>query len=82
MKKVITLTAIVIGLVFVSGKLSDRGHYSCDDNSVFVENGDTVFSIAHEHCSGDIDKVVQKLVSQYGTTIQPTERIALPESGD
>ena len=52
--------------------------YSCDTHAVSVESGDTLYSIAHEHCVGEVSAVIDTLVAMYGTRIDTWQTIDLP----
>lgn len=52
--------------------------YSCGVQSVSVESGDTVYSIAHANCTGEIDEVISILVKMYGTRIDAWQTLHLP----
>lgn len=50
----------------------------CDHALHVVAPGDTDWSIAHAHCTFGILTAVDLLVDQYGTNIEPGDRIQLP----
>ena len=43
----------------------DDGRYSCDGSTVIAVYGDTLWSLAQQHCSGHIGTVVDALYSTH-----------------
>jgi hypothetical protein len=52
--------------------------FSCDTHIVNIKSGDTLYNISHRHCSGDIQEVIRRLVSIYGTDLDTWQTIHLP----
>jgi hypothetical protein len=52
--------------------------FSCDTHVVDITSGDTLYNISHRHCSGDIQEVISRLVSIYGTQLDTWQTIHLP----
>lgn len=52
--------------------------YECEDITVVVKEGDTIWSIGESHCEGDLLDVRYQLTRTYGTDIWPGQRIELP----
>ena len=78
MKRLLIAIAVAAGGVAL-GWWIDAGRMHCEDTTVIVEEGDTLWSIAETHCKGDVQKAVDKLVDEYGTDIHPTQEIILPQ---
>ncbi len=80
----ITLGLLVVPLVMwltvrlVPAIVPDPPAYSCAVYSVEVGRGDTLYALAHKHCSGDIDEVIGLLVRMYGTRLETWHTIHLP----
>lgn len=52
--------------------------YTCDTAPVIIQEGQTLFQIAHANCTGNIGNAVDDLVIEYGTTqIFPGQQIWL-----
>lgn len=49
--------------------------YSCGPIAYVAVEGDSHWSIAKMHCSGDVREVVFDLVQKYGPTVQPGQLI-------
>ena len=60
------------------GRATQAPTFSCDTHAVNVESGDTLWSIAHAHCSGEVRAVIDTLVAMYGTRIDTWQTIHLP----
>lgn len=58
--------------------MDDPPSFSCTTDSVVVQPGDTLDSIARTNCTGDVNGAIRLLVDFYGTDIRPGQRIALP----
>lgn len=50
----------------------------CDHALHVVASGETLWSIAHAHCTDGIMTAIDQLVDQYGPFIDPGDRIQLP----
>lgn len=51
--------------------------YTCDENAVFAEKGDTIWSLIEEHCEGDFFSARYFITNIYGTRIFPGQLILL-----
>jgi hypothetical protein len=49
--------------------------YRCAEAQHVVVEGDSLWSIASRHCTGDMRDAVDELVSRYGTLITPGQVI-------
>lgn len=76
----ILMTAGVFALLvmWVTVREEDSASFSCTGESVIVQPGDTLDSIARANCTGDVNGAIRLLVDFYGTDIRPGQRIALP----
>ena len=52
--------------------------YECQQAPVVVMQGDTVYGIAEERCTGNLLEVRHKVVQSYGTVIHAGQVIQLP----
>ena len=82
--KSVLLSVLAISSLFFAWKFLQQGYeviesYSCDSRNVLVQEGDTLWGIARENCSGNIGSAVDDLYDQYGGTIYPTQQIRLPQ---
>ena len=78
MKRVIIAIAVAAAGVAL-GWWIDASRMHCENKSVIVAEGDTLWRIAEKHCKGDVQKATDKLVAQYGTDIRPSQEITLPQ---
>lgn len=76
-KMIIAIAAAAAGIAI--GLWIDAGRMHCDNTSVIVAEGDTLWSIAEKHCTGQIQKAVDELVATYGADIRPLQEIDLPQ---
>jgi hypothetical protein len=65
------LTVLVTGLWL----LAKPEPFSCGDYSVKVEQGDTLYGLAREHCEGNTDEVTGLLVRKHGADIERGQMI-------
>jgi hypothetical protein len=88
-RRVLVLVPLIACLVWLSmwgvSKATEPPRYSCDRQGIFdkartvdIEKGDTVYDIAHKHCSGDIGAVISIMVDMYGTDLDTWQTIHLP----
>ena len=55
--------------------------YVCNTKPVVVQEGDTMWEIAHANCSGNIVNAVDDLVQEYGfTEVYPGQQLWLPSN--
>jgi hypothetical protein len=59
-------------------EVTKQPSFSCDTHIVNITSGDTLYNIAHRHCSGDIQEVISRLVSIYGTQLDTWQTVHLP----
>jgi hypothetical protein len=52
--------------------------FTCQDRTITVYQGDTLWGIAAKHCDGDMLAARYQLTQAYGTVIQPGDVIELP----
>jgi hypothetical protein len=76
---------VSIALVGVAAFVTlDRSHqkFTCDNGGLAVVVGrtdnNTLWDIAENHCTGNIQAAVDKLFNEYGNDIQPGQLIKLP----
>ena len=72
---VIAITSL-LALVGLAGLTGDSD-YSCNDTTVIVTYGDTLWSIAEAHCTGNLQVAVDDLVDTYSTSLQVGDVITL-----
>lgn len=78
--------AFLIGVAlvaFMTGKALAGNPYSfrCDGSAVVANTGDTMWSLAYDHCEGHTGAAVDTLVQRYGTTLQVGDIISLAIKG-
>ena len=76
---VVLILGIAMGLITI---LSSQEKYSCNTLSHVVVEGDTLWGIAEDNCSGNIQKVSDDLVKVYGLPLEVGKIIYLPKSDD
>lgn len=76
-KMMIAIAAVAAGIALALWMDSGRMH--CDNTSVIVAEGDTLWSIAEKHCTGQVQKAVDNLFATYGADIRPLQEIDLPQ---
>jgi hypothetical protein len=55
--------------------------YACNTNPVIVQEGNSMWEIAHANCSGNIVNAVDDIVQEYGfTEIYPGQQLFLPSN--
>jgi len=81
-KTVLITAAITITSVFAFSFLSKQhqqdNEFFCSGAPIVIENGDTLYWLAQEHCHGNIMNVVDRLVRTYGTDLVIGNTIYLP----
>jgi hypothetical protein len=78
-KKAYTLA--LVGALAAGGLLAAEvftPDYSCDGTVVIVQEGDTLWRLAEQHCTGDVRAAADALVEKYGTDVRPTQEVRLP----
>lgn len=83
-KKTIKFLAILIlGLILGFGlMLTTKEGFSCGTSSHVVVEGDTLWEIAENNCSGNIQRVSDELVRVYGLPLEVGNTIYLPKSDE
>ena len=76
---VVLILGIAMGLITI---LISQEKYSCNTLSHVVVEGDTLWGIAEDNCSGNIQKVSDDLVKVYGLPLEVGKIIYLPKSDD
>jgi hypothetical protein len=81
-RRFVVFTPLIIALLWASwwglGQMVERPRFSCDTPIVNVESGDTLWDIAHRHCSGEVSAVIDTLVIMYGSDLDTWQTIHLP----
>ena len=68
-----------VGLIlFITDKAIQTDIFTCDKGAIIVQQGDTLYSLAHANCLGDVSRAVDALVDTYGSTISVGQQITLP----
>ena len=79
MKKIIIGIVAFFVAVFGLGKLIEaQERFTCNQATVTVQSGDTLWKIAERNCAGNIQVAVYHLVKEYGTLIHKGQQIQLP----
>jgi len=85
MKKATTIiTTFIACVVTALGVLALTGNenYTCPDMTVVVTYGDTLWSIAEQHCTGNLQSAVDDLVDTHKTTSLQVGDIVTLGKGD
>ena len=80
-KAIIGIVAFAATAFGLSAVFNAQDQYTCQDVTVTVTSGDTLWSIAEGHCSGEIRAAVHDLVAQYGNQINPGMEISFSKKG-
>ena len=72
--------AIIAAAFAVWNTMNDQFNaYVCNTNPVIVQEGNSMWEIAHANCSGNIVNAVDDIVQEYGfTEIYPGQELWLP----
>lgn len=62
----VALTAFLVGKSIAG----DPYQYSCDGSAVIVASGDTLWSLAKQHCTGHVGHAVHDLAKVHGDQVQ------------
>jgi len=76
---VILFSGIALGLAIM---FATKESFSCNTSSHVVVEGDTLWGIAENNCSGNIQKVSDDLVKVYGLPLEVGKTVYLPKSDD
>ena len=69
--------ALIFGAAVLWGALAMGNDYECQDATVIVQPGDTLWNIVEEHCTGDVRAAVSNVAAD-PSTLQPGQVITLP----
>lgn len=74
------LLVVVLAAAFLGLKklVEIQDSFNCQDKVVTVKAGDTMWVIAKESCTGNIQSAVDQLVKEYGLIIEVGQKIQLP----
>ena len=79
MKKIIIGIVAFFVAVFGLGKLIEsQEKFTCNQVTVTVQPGDTLWKIAETNCTGNIQVATAVLVDMYGSAIDRGQLIQLP----
>lgn len=67
--------AVTAALWLVSALTPD---FDCNNVTLIVKEGDTVWSLAERYCTGNIQAAADAIVAEYGADIRPTQAVRLP----
>lgn len=73
------ILSLILGLVVLQ---TTKEGFSCSTASHVVVEGDTLWGIAEDNCSGNIQKVSDDLVKAYGLPLAVGKTIYLPKSDE
>ena len=75
------LVILILGLLLGFGvMLTTREGFSCGTSSHVVVEGDTLWGIAEDNCSGNIQKASDDLLKVYGSPLEVGNTVYLPKS--
>ncbi len=74
---VILALGMILGFV---GMFATKEKFSCGTEGHTVVEGDTLWSIAEDNCSGNIQRVSDELVKVYGLPLEVGITVYLPKS--
>lgn len=69
--------ALIFGAALLWGALAAGNDYECQDASVIVQPGDTLWHIVEDHCTGNIRSAISD-IDLSTVTLQPGQEIILP----
>ena len=69
--------ALIFGAALLWGALAVGNDYECQDATVIVQPGDTLWNIVEDHCTGDVRAAVSNVAAD-PSTLQPGQVITLP----
>jgi len=79
MRRKLVLVAVMVGIVSVVGFITrSASQFTCEADPYTVTQGDTLWAIAETKCDGNIQMVVDNLISTYGDPIHSGDVIWLP----
>lgn len=74
---VILILGIALGLATIS---TTREKFSCDNSGHLVVEGDTLWRIAEQKCSGNIQKATDTAMKTYGTGLVIGTTVFMPSN--
>lgn len=74
----IMVALAIISFIWVVKELSYETPAQCDGALHLVVSGETIWSIARQHCHDGVMTAIHQLVDEYGTYIEPGDRLQLP----
>jgi hypothetical protein len=71
---------VFVGLSVFFMRIGDSAEIECSKATHIVSQGETMWRIAEEHCTGNVQRVVDELIELNGgtTRVYPTQLIVLP----
>jgi hypothetical protein len=73
------IAIIAAAFVLWKGMTDQFNAYVCNTDPVIVQEGNSMWEIAHANCSGNIVNAVDDIVQEYGfTEIYPGQQLWLP----
>lgn len=77
-RRIAVAALLFIALIPVAKVVFQDPPADCDHALHVVARGETIWSIAHAHCTSGIITAIDQLVDQYGAFIDVGDRIQLP----
>jgi hypothetical protein len=77
-RRIAVAVVLFIAFIPVIKVLVQEPPADCDHALHVVARGETIWSIAHAHCTSGIITAIDQLVDQYGGVIDVGDRIQLP----
>jgi hypothetical protein len=75
------IAIIAAAFVLWKGMTDQFNAYVCNTDPVIVQEGNSIWEIAHANCSGNIVNAVDDIVQEYGfTEIYPGQQLFLPSN--
>ena len=74
---VILILSVALGLATIS---TTRESFSCDNSGHLVVEGDTLWRIAEQKCSGNIQKATDTAMKTYGTDLVIGTTVFMPSN--
>jgi len=79
LRRRITVVIVLLAAVFGLIKVVDSPQYSCDVDNATAIWGDSLWSIAERHCSGNVGAAVEDMIGlNRGVRIQAGQVVDLP----
>jgi hypothetical protein len=74
--------AIAVATMFYIQTQKAIDAYICDSRSIIVRQGDTMFDLVTQNCSGNLGEALDDAVDIYGTNLAVGQQIFLPQNND